>query len=79
MIEFIYMPPHIDTEAGIRISEVQVRIGQRVCKGQLLFTYEFDGALFEERAVKSGTVSAIFFKNGDTVGGNTPIIACEVI
>jgi hypothetical protein len=45
----------------------------------VLFAYEYDGALFEERAVNFGRVSAVLFKEGDLLSGNTPIIVYEKV
>ncbi len=53
-------------------------IGDRVNPGELLFSYEYDGALFEENAVTEGQVLAIFLTDGDSAPCGTPAIAISV-
>ena len=77
MIEMIKMPPQIPGLSMPVIKGVFKKVGDKVGMGEVLFSYESDGAIFEETSALIGTVIASFFKVGDGVTAGTPVLALK--
>lgn len=63
----IVLPRQGQSVESCIITNIHVRIGDKVEKGQLLFSYETDKASFELEAEETGTILAIFHDEGDEV------------
>ncbi len=63
----VIMPRQGQSVESCIISKWNVKVGDQVKEGDMLFTYETDKATFDEESKFSGTVLAIFFKEGDDV------------
>ncbi len=63
----VIMPRQGQSVESCIIGEWHVSKGDKVNKGDKLFTYETDKATFDEEAPESGEVIAVFFEEGDDV------------
>ncbi|HAA25324.1 MAG TPA: 2-oxo acid dehydrogenase subunit E2 [Ruminiclostridium sp.] len=63
----VKMPRQGQSVESCIISEWFVKKGDKIKKGDLLFSYETDKAAFEEESPAEGTILDIFFKEGDDV------------
>jgi len=61
------MPKQGQSVESCIISEWFVKKGDKVKKGDRLFSYETDKAAFEEESAVEGTILEIFFNEGDDV------------
>lgn len=63
----VIMPKQGQSVESCVISTWYKKKGEKVCKGDLLFSYETDKATFDEEAEVEGTILEIFFTEGDEV------------
>ena len=63
----VIMPRQGNTVESCVISNWNVKVGDTVKKGDILFTYETDKATFDAESEFEGTVLAIFYGDGDDV------------
>jgi len=75
MIEMIKIPTQIPGLPMPVLKGIFKNVGDKVKIGEVLFSYESDGAVFEETSALIGTVIAKFFKPGDSVSAGTPVLA----
>ena len=61
------MPKQGQSVESCIVTEFKKKVGDKVSKGEILFSYETDKATFEEEAQVEGTVLAVFFKDGDEI------------
>lgn len=71
------MPGQIPLTGLPVLTVMYKKVGDRVKIGEPLFSYESDGAVFEEFSAVEGYVSAEFFKAGDRISGGVPVLAIE--
>jgi pyruvate dehydrogenase E2 component (dihydrolipoamide acetyltransferase) len=67
MTTAIIMPKQGQSVESCILTEIRIKKGDSVSKGDILFTYETDKAVFEEESRVDGTVLEIFFAEGDEV------------
>ena len=77
MIGMIKIPSQMPGLPMPVIKGVFKKVGDKVKVGDVLFSYESDGAVFEETSALIGTVIASFFKSGDSVSEGTPVLAVQ--
>ena len=75
MIGMIKIPSQMPGLPMPVIKGVFKKVGDKVKRGDVLFAYESDGAVFEETSASAGTVIASFFRAGDSVSAETPVLA----
>lgn len=63
----VIMPRQGQSVESCIISKWNIKVGDQVKVGDMLFTYETDKATFDEESKLEGTVLAIFFEEGDDV------------
>jgi len=66
VVEFI-MPKQGQSVENCILTEWYKNIGEKISKGELLFAYETDKAVFEVEATTDGIILAQFYKVGDEV------------
>lgn len=76
MLEFVNMPMHMPQVDSV-LRTLCTGVGEKVGVGEILFTYELDGALFEERSTVTGAIVAVFFNENEAVSGGIPVMAIE--
>ena len=67
MANVVIMPKQGQSVESCIVTEFKKKVGDKVSKGEILFSYETDKATFEEEAQVEGTVLAVFFKDGDEI------------
>lgn len=77
MIESVCMPTQLPYVAEPIVSRLYKSYGDTVDIGEALFSYESDGALFEEFSAVRGRVIATLYVSGDSVSGGVPIMIIE--
>lgn len=77
MTRFVTMPLQMPQIPSPVLLSIRKKVGQSVDVGEILFSYEADGAVFEEAAAFAGRVNAVLFREGERVEPETPIIAME--
>lgn len=65
MADFVIMPKQGQSVESCVITEWHKKIGDKIKKGDILFSYETDKAFFEEDAKIEGTLLAILSEEGD--------------
>jgi pyruvate dehydrogenase E2 component (dihydrolipoamide acetyltransferase) len=63
----VIMPKQGQSVESCIISKWHRKKGDRVSKGDILFSYETDKASFEEEAPEDGILLDVFFEEGDDV------------
>ena len=63
----VIMPKQGQSVESCVIGKWHKQQGDRVCVGDILFTYETDKATFDEDAKTEGILLAVFFEEGDDV------------
>ena len=66
VVEFI-MPKQGESVENCILTEWYKNVGEKISKGELLFAYETDKAVFEVEATTDGIILAQFYKVGDEV------------
>ncbi|NJN24605.1 MAG: 2-oxo acid dehydrogenase subunit E2 [Cyclobacteriaceae bacterium] len=67
MAEAVIMPRQGQSVESCIFSEWFFKVGDKVSKGDMLFTYETDKAAFEQEALVDGVLLATFAKEGDEI------------
>ncbi|MBK5196373.1 MAG: E3 binding domain-containing protein, partial [Proteiniphilum sp.] len=67
MAVVVIMPKQGQSVESCIITEIKKKKGDRVKKGEVLFSYETDKASFEEESPAEGVVLASFYNEGDEV------------
>ena len=67
MANAVIMPKQGQSVESCFLSDLKVKVGDKVKTGDVLFGYETDKASFEEESQFEGTVLAIFWASGDEV------------
>ena len=75
MTQIVKIPSQMPCLPMPKILKLFKKGGETVKAGELLFSYESDGAVLEERAVFDGFITAIFLSEGDFVSAGTPAYA----
>ena len=75
MIGMIKIPSQMPELPMPVLKAIFKKVGDKVGIGEVLFSYESDGAIMEETSALIGTVIASFFKPGDSVSEGTPVLA----
>lgn len=57
-----------------RIIDIRVDEGDTISPGDILFSYESDGALLFEYSACSGTVTALYAVTGREIKGGDPVL-----
>lgn len=74
MSTVIIMPKQGQSVESCIITEIRKKKGDKVSKGDILFTYETDKAAFEEESKVEGVVLDVFFAEGDEVPVFTNVV-----
>ena len=67
MANVVIMPKQGQSVESCIVTEFKKKVGDKVSKGEVIFSYETDKASFEEEAQFDGTVLAVFYKDGDEI------------
>jgi pyruvate dehydrogenase E2 component (dihydrolipoamide acetyltransferase) len=67
MATVVIMPKQGQSVESCIITEWNKKKGDKVTKGEILFSYETDKASFEEEAPVDGVLLELFFQEGDDV------------
>lgn len=67
MANVVIMPKQGQSVESCILTELRKKTGDKVAKGEVLFSYETDKASFEEESQFDGTVLAVFFNEGDEI------------
>jgi pyruvate/2-oxoglutarate dehydrogenase complex dihydrolipoamide acyltransferase (E2) component len=74
MIGMVKIPSQMPELPMPVLKAIFKNVGDKVGIGDVLFSYESDGAVFEETSAIMGTVIASLFKPGDKVSEGTPVL-----
>ena len=74
MIGMVKIPSQMPELPMPVLKAIFKKVGDKVGIGDVLFSYESDGAVFEETSAIMGTVIASLFKPGDKVSEGTPVL-----
>jgi pyruvate dehydrogenase E2 component (dihydrolipoamide acetyltransferase) len=74
MAKIIEMPKMGNTVESVILSEIFVKEGQEVKKGDNLFSYETDKTTTEEEAKEAGHILKIFVKENDEIAVFSPVL-----
>jgi Pyruvate/2-oxoglutarate dehydrogenase complex, dihydrolipoamide acyltransferase (E2) component, and related enzymes len=67
MAQIIILPKQGQSVESCIITEIKKKKGDKVAKGDILFSYETDKASFEEESQAEGVVLEVFYNDGDEV------------
>ena len=75
MVDIVKIPCQMPCDSEPSNVIFMKKLGDRVEIGDVLFSYEYDGALFTENSATAGEVLAIFLTDGEGAPFGTPAIA----
>lgn len=67
MANAVIMPKQGQSVESCIVTEFKKKVGDKVCVGDILFSYETDKASFDEESKFEGTVLACFFEDNDEI------------
>ena len=77
MTETVRVPHWTEGSGKALLLHIFMKTGDYYRKGDILFSYSWDGAELEERAYENGKVIAVLFSDGESVEIGTPVIVTE--